>query len=176
MRSSVSHARQLTFAPRTPVCPVASTQGRSRLLKSGPARRLRPCDGRHKLSADIAHPRHAQHKQRHVVTWRYEARAERKARDTRTGLAAEPLVYITDQDQPQPVYQQYDLRRPHRTRAWVGRSVVSVCMSACLPVRVVKRKRLELSVHTVHGKPLRYIDSEVKKVSDEWAVWVCISI
>jgi len=44
------------------------------------------------LSADIAHPRHAQHKERHVVTLRYEARAERKARDTRTGLAAEPLV------------------------------------------------------------------------------------
>ena len=33
-----------------------------------------------------------QHKERHVVTLRYEARAEREARDTRTGLAAEPLV------------------------------------------------------------------------------------
>jgi len=74
---------------------VAATQGRSRLLKSGPARRLRPCDGRHKLSADIAHTRHAQHKKRHVVTLRYEARAEREARDTRTGLAAEPLVNLT---------------------------------------------------------------------------------
>ena len=39
----------------------------------------------------IAHPP-AQHKERHVVTLRYEARAEREARDTRTGLAAEPLV------------------------------------------------------------------------------------
>jgi len=37
----------------------------------------------------------AQHKERHVVTLRYEARAEREARDTRTGLAAEPLVIIT---------------------------------------------------------------------------------
>ena len=36
----------------------------------------------------------AQHKERHVITLRYEARAEREARDTRTGLAAEPLVPI----------------------------------------------------------------------------------
>ena len=50
------------------------------------------CKGRHKLSADIAHPRHAQQKQRHVITLRYEASAEREARDTRTDLAAEPLV------------------------------------------------------------------------------------
>jgi len=50
------------------------------------------CNGRHKLSADITHPRHAQHKQRHVVTLRYEASAEREARDTRTGLVTEPLV------------------------------------------------------------------------------------
>ena len=55
------------------------------------------CNGRHKLSADIlAHPRRAQHKQRHVVTLRYEASAEREARDTRTGLAAEPLVRMTN--------------------------------------------------------------------------------
>jgi len=60
---------------------VAATQGR-------PA----TANGRHKLSADIAHPRHAQHKERHVVTLPYEARAEREARDTTTGLAAEPLV------------------------------------------------------------------------------------
>ena len=46
-----------------------------------------------KLSADIAHPRRAQHKQRHVVTLRYEASAEREAPDTRTGLAADPLVF-----------------------------------------------------------------------------------
>jgi len=52
------------------------------------------CDGRHKLYADMAHPRHAQRKQRHVVTLRYEASAEREARDIRTGLAAEPLVYM----------------------------------------------------------------------------------
>jgi len=48
--------------------------------------------GRHatadKLSADIAHPRHAQHKQRHVVTLQYEARAEREARDIRTASAS----------------------------------------------------------------------------------------
>jgi len=50
------------------------------------------------LSADIAHTRHAQHKERHVVTLRYEARAEREARDTRTGLAAEPLVIIKIRD------------------------------------------------------------------------------
>ena len=37
----------------------------------------------------------AQHKQRHVVTLRYEARAEHEARDTRTGLAALPLVSKT---------------------------------------------------------------------------------
>ena len=58
--------------------------------------------GRHvtadKLSADIAHTRHAQHKERHIVTLRYEARAEREARDTRTGLAAEPLVIIKIRD------------------------------------------------------------------------------
>ena len=53
--------------------------------------------GRHatadKFSADIAHPRHStSHKERHVVSLRYEARAEREARDTTTGLAAEPLV------------------------------------------------------------------------------------
>ena len=34
----------------------------------------------------------AQHKERHVVTLRYEARAEHEARDTRMGLAAELLV------------------------------------------------------------------------------------
>jgi len=58
---------------------------------------LSSCNGRHKLSADIAQPRStppAQHKERHVVTWRYEATAEREARDTRTGLAAEPLVSV----------------------------------------------------------------------------------
>jgi len=83
----------------------------SRLRRSAASQRLKPtlllssgaatacgrdagssCNGRHKLSADIAHPRHARHKERNVVTLRYEARAEREARYTRKGLAAEPLV------------------------------------------------------------------------------------
>ena len=65
----------------TALCPVAATQGRHATVD--------------KLSADIAHPRHStSHNERHVVTLRYEARAEREARDTRTGLAAEPLVIV----------------------------------------------------------------------------------
>jgi len=58
------------------LCPVVATQGHHATAD--------------KLSADSTPP--AQHKERHVVTLRYEARAEREARDTRTGLAAEPLV------------------------------------------------------------------------------------
>ena len=50
------------------------------------------CNGR-QIVCRYSTPRHStSHKERHVVTLRYEARAEREARDTRTGLAAEPLV------------------------------------------------------------------------------------
>ena len=50
------------------------------------------CNGRQIVCRYSTPP--AQHKERHVVTLRYEARAEREARDTRTGLAAEPLVAV----------------------------------------------------------------------------------
>jgi len=65
------------------LCPVAATQGRYVTADKIVCRYSTPP---------------AQHKERHVVTLRYEARAEREARDTctRTGLAAEPLFIVND--------------------------------------------------------------------------------
>ena len=90
------------------------------------------CNGRHKLSADIEHPRHAQHKQRHVVTLRYEASAEREARDTRTGLAAEPLV--TDYWMKHQV--RYQPGRP--TAACNLRRVCFLCALSCHTVVILQ--------------------------------------
>ena len=60
------------------LCPVAATQGRPATAD--------------KLSADST-PRHSTRNDTCHFAIPYEARAEREARDTRTGLAAGPLVY-----------------------------------------------------------------------------------